>query len=252
MSPDGGFRDVVRNPAYRQVADQLRDAIVDGRFRPGDELPTERDLALQFAVSRTTVREALRSLQAQALIEVRASPFRPVVSAHTSALADAFGLTMRMGHASVLDLIQFRTMIELEAIDHAVRDRDPTQWGAVGAALDAMRTSTSEPDPFHHAYVTFHLELARVAANAVVDQLLVAVFDALHDHFLGAFRQFVERGSVSTMEELVGHHGVLLAALEQSDGPRARAAMSVHSERLYTRLLETAPPRFAQGEPVEP
>ncbi|HST38442.1 MAG TPA: winged helix-turn-helix domain-containing protein, partial [Conexibacter sp.] len=61
------FSEVVRNPAYEQVAHQLREAILDGGFAPGDELPAERELCAQFGVSRTTVREALRALQAQGL-----------------------------------------------------------------------------------------------------------------------------------------------------------------------------------------
>ena len=62
------FRGVVRTPVYMQVAAQIREAILDGRFGPGDSLPTERDLSTQFGVSRASVREALRALQAQGLI----------------------------------------------------------------------------------------------------------------------------------------------------------------------------------------
>jgi GntR family transcriptional regulator, transcriptional repressor for pyruvate dehydrogenase complex len=72
------FNNVVRNPAYLQVTAQIKEAILDGSLAPGEPLPTERDLSAQFGVSRTTVREALRALQAQGLIsgESRTSPLR--------------------------------------------------------------------------------------------------------------------------------------------------------------------------------
>ena len=62
MTPDPGYRAVTRTPAYVQVAAQLRAAIGAGQLRPGDELAPERELAAQFGVGRTTVREAVRLL----------------------------------------------------------------------------------------------------------------------------------------------------------------------------------------------
>jgi DNA-binding FadR family transcriptional regulator len=251
MSSAGEFRSVVRRPAYLQVADQLRDAILEGRLAPGDEVPTERELTAQFAVSRTTVREALRALQAQGLVTARPAPSRPIVSAPPSPLAEAFALTLRLGQSSVLDVIQLRSMLELEAIDHAVLDRDAHRWGDVAAALERMRSAVEDPDAFHAAYTSFHVEMVRGAANTVLDQMLAAVLDALDDHLRGAFRQFVERGSVETVQRLTGDHAELLDALRLSDGPRARAALGGQNERFYTQLLETAPPRFPVEHSIE-
>ena len=252
MTNAGEFRSIVRRPAYVQVAEQLRDAILDGRFAPGDELPTERELTNQFSVSRTTVREALRALQAQGLVTVRPAPSRPVVSPPPNPLAEAFALTLRVGQSSVLDVIQLRSMLELEAVDHAVLDRDAQRWGAVASALERMRDAVEDPDVFHDAYTTFHVEMVRCAGNTVLDHVLTGVLDALDDHLLGAFRQFVERGSVETVRRLTADHVELLDALRMSDGPRARAALSGHNDRFYTQLLETAPPRFPVEHPIEP
>lgn len=71
------FEPVVRQPVYEQVAGQLREAILDGSLAPGTPLPSERELCERFAVGRTTIREALRSLQAQGLT-VAAGPTVPL------------------------------------------------------------------------------------------------------------------------------------------------------------------------------
>ena len=69
------FRHVARSLVYPQVADQIRAAIIEGELGPGEPLPTERRLCDQLGVSRASVREALRSLQAQGLVsERRSSP----------------------------------------------------------------------------------------------------------------------------------------------------------------------------------
>ncbi|MSW51846.1 MAG: GntR family transcriptional regulator, partial [Actinobacteria bacterium] len=71
------FEEVVRRPVYQQVAAQLRAAILDGELQPGNVLPSERELGERFGVGRTSVREALRALQAQGLV-VAAGPTAPL------------------------------------------------------------------------------------------------------------------------------------------------------------------------------
>src|SRR3712207_3717315 len=80
------FEGVVRRPVYEQVADQLREAILDGRLPAGAVLPAERELCEQFDVSRTSVREALRVLQAQGLA-VATGPNAPLVVAGADTFA---------------------------------------------------------------------------------------------------------------------------------------------------------------------
>ena len=142
------FHEVVRSPAYEQVAHQLREAILDGALGPGDELPAERELCAQFGVSRTTVREALRALQAQGLA-VAAGPTAPlrVAAAETLSLGPlrtSLVHLLRLGRVPLDDLVEVRCALEAAAVAAAATRRDPAQLAEARAALDAMRAIGGE------------------------------------------------------------------------------------------------------------
>jgi GntR family transcriptional repressor for pyruvate dehydrogenase complex len=78
------FRPAARRRIHEDVADQLRDAILDGRFAPGSKLPPERELALEFQVNRTSIREAIKQLESLRLVRVRqgdGATVQPIVDA---------------------------------------------------------------------------------------------------------------------------------------------------------------------------
>ena len=120
-----------------QVADQIRDAVSTGKLVPGQALPAERDLATQFGVSRTTIREALRALQAQGVISTQGTaPLRAVVASGDSiGLTDALEVLLQFGRVSPLGLVDFQSILESAAIDRAILEprHDPLAAGRDGA-----------------------------------------------------------------------------------------------------------------------
>ncbi|ADB51474.1 FadR/GntR family transcriptional regulator [Conexibacter woesei] len=170
------FHEVVRSPAYEQVAHQLREAILDGVLGPGDELPAERELCAQFGVSRTTVREALRALQAQGLA-VAAGPTAPlrVAAAETLSLGPlrtSLVHLLRLGRVPLDDLVEVRCALEAAAVAGAAARRDPAQLAEARAALDAMRAVGSEhahdaaPVGGEHTRDAAHARDARIGVAA--------------------------------------------------------------------------------------
>ena len=107
------FRPVARTPAYLQVAEQIRAAIEHGDLVPGQVLPAERDLSTEFDVSRTTVREALRALQAQGLVRSgQSAPHRTVVTHTSNVVEQAFAALASEGQVAATDLVDLRSCIE--------------------------------------------------------------------------------------------------------------------------------------------
>src|SRR3979411_2385699 len=105
-----GFEEVDRKPLYLQVAEQIREAILRGDLAPGARLPTERELGDTFGVSRASVREALRSLQAHGLISGagRIAPARTVVT-----LGELDSLQQAVVHLLTLQRVPFADLVEL-------------------------------------------------------------------------------------------------------------------------------------------
>ena len=133
------FDGVSRNPLYLQVAESIREAIIAGTLSPGDALPTERDLSESFGVSRASVREALRALQAQGLVVVDrltvAHGGRRGRGAHAR---DAMVTLLRLNGVGVDDLMEFRSQLEGGALAAAAR---AARRGAPGAGAGGARST---------------------------------------------------------------------------------------------------------------
>jgi GntR family transcriptional repressor for pyruvate dehydrogenase complex len=229
---------LARTPVYRQVADHLRKAIQAGHFATGEELPAERELAEQYGVSRTTVREALRALQALGLIDTdRPAPFRAVVTAAPEPVTGVFGTLLRAGEVSPFDLIQFRGMLEVEALDRAVVDPDAGRWREGRALLAEVKGAIGSPTAFATAYAELHLAIGRWSGNAALHRTLQAMLTLLREHLVLAFERLGDEGS---LEAIVAEQVALLDALEAGDAAGARAVLLDHINALYDRLFASS------------
>ena len=240
----GPFHGVVRSPAYVQVADQIRQAILDGTLAPGQELPAERELSTEFGVSRATVREARRALEAQGLLEAgRSAPFKATVSTLPDMLGDVLETFLRFGRVSLFEVIQFRGMLELEAVDRATLDTPANDWQEMRAALERMQGVGEWSDQLDEAYLIFHLGLARSSGNEVLCLTLHATQSVLADHLRACFRDLAQaRDADARFEQFCCDHAELLRALEAGDAPRARLVLLKQINDFDTQVLTTQTP----------
>jgi GntR family transcriptional regulator, transcriptional repressor for pyruvate dehydrogenase complex len=239
--PLDAFRPVRRTPLSVQVSRQLRDAIVSGDLGLGTELPSEKVLTERFGVSRSTVREALRILQAQGLLSGgdTVSTARPRVSDELTlgAAADALENVLRLGQVPLADLLQLRLLLE----DEALRTAPATGADLEDARreVELMRDPTLSVAAFHDADVRFHLALSRAGGNAAVPLVMGVLRHAVAAHLL-AFLQAAD-DVAPVLRRLTAEHAGILGAVERGDADRARALMRRHVGRFY------AAPRPARG-----
>lgn len=251
------FHAVLRNPAYEQVAHQLREAILDGTLAPGDELPAERELCAQFGVSRTTVREALRALQAQGLA-IAAGPTAPLrvpaaESLSTGPLRESLGHLLRLGRVPLADLVELRCALEAAAVASAAARRPPEPLAEARAALDAMRGVGDDVGAFEQADVRFHLALVAASGNEAIQLVMLAVRDSVSAHLHDALHALPRPGRA--IARLVRQHDAILAAVEAGDVRDAEQLLRDHVMGFYRaaeqRAAETgaaAPPGGAGAE----
>jgi GntR family transcriptional repressor for pyruvate dehydrogenase complex len=226
---------VVRSPVYVQVADQIRDAIVGKQLRPGQALPSERELTERFGVSRTSVREALRTLEAEGWLAGR------TVVTDEPSLSRDFGRLLRVGAISVFDLVYFRSMLEREGIVKAVLEDDPGRWDAARAALDEMSSARDSVERFLGAYLAFHLALVDAGGNRIAALSMQATHAALAEHVHECFRQVAEGPHrVSTLDRLYREHVEILDVAASADAGRACDLLDEHFRHFYTTLLATS------------
>lgn len=228
MTERARFHPVRPVRAYERIVEQIEQAIVGGELTTGQRLPSERDLMEQFSVSRSTVREALRVLESNALIRSRPGDpngaevlgFSPGVlrgSVHRLARANGLKLT---------ELIQFRMMLEGSANLLAARLRTEEQLAEMEKALDSMRAAVDRGnDAFSEADIAFHEVVAQASGNAMIqvcsDVARGVVLDLIATKIAGA------ADSTALMLQSLQHHTDVFAAVRAGDGPgAARTARS--------------------------
>jgi len=216
------------------VARQLREAIVSGRLAVGTELPSEKDLGAQLGVSRSTVREALRVLQAQGLLSGgdTVSTTRPRVSGDltTASASQALENAVRMQRVRLDDLVELRLLLEGAAVRSA---RPGSALADARAALELMQVPGIDVATLHAADVRFHECLARAGGNEVIPLVMAVLRDAIAGHLRRALEALPDPAPV--IEALVGEHLAILDAVERGAGDEAAEAVRAHIWDFYSR-----------------
>lgn len=231
------FESVTRAPIYLQVAAQLREAILSGRFAPGDRLPTERELAREFGVSRTSVREALRALEAQGFVAPGPATARTVVGPGLSeALRDAVGNLLRLQQIPLDDLVDFRCTIETAAVARAAARRPEEALAEAAAAHAEMSLAGIGAEAFEKADLRFHVALARASGNDALHLVMLAVRDAIGRYLLDRMQR--RRDLAAGLERLCREHDAVLTAVRAGDGQEAATLVRAHIEAFASGWLE--------------
>jgi GntR family transcriptional regulator, transcriptional repressor for pyruvate dehydrogenase complex len=235
------FTQIERSPLYRQVAEQIREVILSGGLAPGHNLPTERELSETFGVSRASIREALRHLEAQGLVSANGnSGARTVVSeASTTHLMDAMVQLLRLQHVTIEDLVDLRTVIETAAARRAAEGRENGALQEAHLALAVMRDEGVDVEEFYAADVRFHVALVRASGSEAMYLVMLAVREAIARHLLIALRSLPEASVV--LAELAREHDAILAAVEAGDGAAAAEMLRDHILNFYRRFVFDAP-----------
>lgn len=188
-TPAHGFRPLKRPPAYLQVSEKIREAIVSGRIPAGDLLPTETELAAQFGVTRSTVREAIRLLEQGGLLG-RAGRKRLAVRLPSLASASqSISVAMQMHRVTFKDLWEISMGLEPLAARLACATAMKADREALAANLERTRAAFADDEEMLEAEVEFHDLVARATRN----HALLLAREPLNQLFYPAYRPVIER-----------------------------------------------------------
>jgi GntR family transcriptional regulator, transcriptional repressor for pyruvate dehydrogenase complex len=218
-----------RHRLYEQIADQIKNRIVKGWLKNGDQLPNERDLAGDYGVSRTVVREAIKTLVQSGLIEVRTGEGTFVNNDTSKAFKHSLKLMMSLSESDRLsEVVEIREMLEPEIAARAAERATPADLESLEAAIAAMDQNLDSSADYIAADNQFHLALAVATGNHLLPGLLDSVVDLLNELRAHIFivKGGPERGQI--------HHRDILKAVRNHSPERARRAMSSHLEQVKT------------------
>jgi GntR family transcriptional regulator, transcriptional repressor for pyruvate dehydrogenase complex len=220
----GLFAPVAIARASSSISDQIRQAIVTGKLSEGERLPPERELAEQFGVSRVTVRDALRGLEAMGLIEVRvgARGGAFVTIPSESIVGQTMSDMLMMSAVSPEDIVEARLVVELGTVTLAsarATEEDFDRLRELGErAEDAIRRKTYTREMSWD----FHALLATAAHNGALGGLTSSFRSSLSMHPIRT------REGATAYARTVEEHARILQALERRDAVAARREMAHH------------------------
>jgi GntR family transcriptional repressor for pyruvate dehydrogenase complex len=225
---------IARRKTYELVTDRLVAMIGEGILRPGDQLPTERELTDSFRVGRSSVREALRMLESQGVIRA-ASGGSFVVAEAVNPLNSSFRLLLALDErAGLRDLFELRRILECEAAALAAERRSDAHLQEMDAAIAAMSDGLGDGsgDRFIDADLQFHLALAEATGNRLIVHSMHAVRDTLRRALMTVY------GIPGSPESAIGEHRAIRAAVASRQATRARKEMASHLARVEDDVEE--------------
>jgi GntR family transcriptional regulator, transcriptional repressor for pyruvate dehydrogenase complex len=214
-----------------EIVSQLKAAILSGRFKPGERLPTERELTEQFQVSRVVVREAVRELEIKGLVRILQGPTGGayVTDLSLDHLNNAFLDLFLYNRVSVAELIQARRLIECEIVRLAAARIDASCVRRLQAALATERQAGASHAALVSNRLTFHHLLAEACGNRLLQATASALLRLTGEVIL-------EVKPVKKVIHRQEEHAAILRAVLDQDGAAAERAMQQHLESMGRQL----------------
>jgi GntR family transcriptional regulator, transcriptional repressor for pyruvate dehydrogenase complex len=207
------------------VIERLEEMIFAG-LEPGETLPSEGQLAEALGVSRLSVREATRTLEARGLLDISKGR-RPRIAAPNGALVgDFFKTAVRRDPRALLDLLEVRRALEVHIAALAARRATKGDIADMEMSIAAMRAAEDESEAFHAADVRFHENLAAASGNRLLVFLIEAFAEPLRESRLRSFAGHRARGG--GIEDVIQQHQTILDAITARNPKAAAQAMREH------------------------
>jgi GntR family transcriptional regulator, transcriptional repressor for pyruvate dehydrogenase complex len=222
-----------RQTITAQVITYILDLIKKGQVKPGERLPTEKQLTEELSVSRTCVREAIKSLQSLQMISVRPKIGAVVLEPSPAALLNAEYLSTSAFMQQADSLIEFRKVLELGLVALAAEKATETDWaemrevlGEQEAALEMDRSTPHGNALFHQAIGKANIRFHKAVAAATRNPLATMVLQAISEPLIEVSRRTNEMPGVP--EAGLRQHWAIYRAIRENNPDKARHAMRLH------------------------
>jgi DNA-binding FadR family transcriptional regulator len=225
------FTPVRQARASGEIVSQIERAIFSGELKTGDRLESERELAERFAVSRITVRDALRVLEARGLVHVKvgASGGAFVSETNVDQVAESISTMILLRRMTLSGVAEARTVVETATSELAAERADPAAIERIARTVDRGRSVVREQAPHTEASMDFHVAVADASRN----ELLAATVAAYRDLLVQTLHDMRDVRSAKATQKA---HEEILDVIRSHDPEAARSLMLAHLQDFEKRL----------------
>ncbi|KDA06132.1 GntR family transcriptional regulator [Microbacterium sp. CH12i] len=221
--------------AWRVVLEHIERDLLEGRLGPGDRLPSERDLAADLGVGRSSVREAVRVLEVMGLIRT-ATGSGPqsgaiVIATPSGGLSVLLRLQVAAQGFPLADVMRTRLVLE-DAVTASLADDDARDTTDVHRMLDAMDAADLTAEEFLVLDAQLHLALAESSGNSVIAAMMAGLRSAIESYVLTGSQAIADWPAMEAKLR-AEHHGIV-DAIDVGDADLARKLVRDHITGYYT------------------
>ena len=224
------FQKIEAEKLSQTVVHQIELLILRGILRPGERLPSERELSDRLGVSRPSLREAVADLQARGLLSARPNAGIFVADVLGSAFAPALIDLFSSHEEAVFDYVSFRRDMEGLAAERAARLGSDTDLQVIDAIYTKMEAAHQKRDPADEAGLDadFHMAIIEASHNVIMLHMMRSMYELLRQ---GVFynRQVMFKNRL-TRDNLLDQHRLINAAIQARDPAAAQAAVAAHMD----------------------
>lgn len=230
-SPKPDFETVRRDKVYEGVAKQIERLILK-KLQPGDKLPSERELAELLRVSRSSIRDAIRSLELMGMVEPRQGAGTIVREISSESLTNPLANVIKRKGELIHELLDFRMMLEPQLAARAATRVSDEEVAEMEEILDRQDKKVHEGESSVAEDSEFHYAIALASGNSVVLKVLDTLMDLLRD---SRERSLQVEGRP---QKSISGHRKILAAIKRRDSEAAKVAMRRHIEDVEEIVLK--------------
>jgi GntR family transcriptional regulator, transcriptional repressor for pyruvate dehydrogenase complex len=226
------FGTVERSALPEQIAERILQMITERQLKPGDRLPSERELATMMNVGRPALREALRALSMMNVIEIRQGAGAYITNLDTAQLIQHLDFVFSLDDSTILELFDARKIVEVGIIELAALRATHEDLADLEANLQKSSASMHDPEQFLFADLEMHSLIARIARNPI----LLRFMESIHQLGLASRRRTGRLTGVP--EQSMADHRRIVEAIKAHDPAAARSAMLAHLGNVEQKLKQ--------------
>lgn len=230
---------------YEEVVSQVHDLIREEKLKAGDQLPSERELAETFKVSRTSVREALRALETRGLVISRTGMGTFVAELPIESLVAPLATILLEEKGALADIFEVRRLVEPQIASLAAERATEKDIERMRKILDKQKGEVDQGGTGVEADAEFHFAISQATQNQALQKLISGLMD-----ILSRSREESLQTPGRTEASLASHHRIL-SAIEIHDKNQAQEAMLDHIERVEENVLSAKKSRTKGGNPLD-
>ena len=233
------LRKVRKRKVFEEIVQQIQDLIAEGKLAPGDQLPSERDLADAFAVSRHSLREAIRTLEQQGVLSSKRGSGTYVAVGDGEAAMRYLAAAISRQRGQLAEIFQLRRLLEPQIAWLAARTALPEDIENCERLIARQRAGGAESAVAVELDRAFHQMIARATRNEILIRTVEHVIDILSESRASVYQ------SPERFRRSVAGHDRIVAALREGDPAAAWKAMDDHLAAIEATVLGSAQPPIA-------